>query len=66
MFEDFRFHLTLGGRLRPGEATALIEAVTALAAPHLAPVLQLDDICLYGDPGVGAAFRLLRRYPLTG
>jgi putative phosphonate metabolism protein len=66
VFDDFRFHLTLSGRLRPGEAEPLIEAVTALAAPHLAPVLHLDDICLFGDPGAGECFRLLRRYPLTG
>ncbi|MCH8953656.1 MAG: DUF1045 domain-containing protein [Proteobacteria bacterium] len=66
VLDDFRFHLTLGGDLRPGEAEPLIEAVTALAAPHLAPVLHLDDICLFGDPGAGDAFRLLRRYPLTG
>jgi putative phosphonate metabolism protein len=63
---DFRFHLTLSDRLRPGEVAALTEAVTALAAPHLAPLLHLDDICLYGDPGSGSGFRLLRRYPLTG
>ena len=66
VLDDFRFHLTLSGRLRPGEAAALIEAATALAAPHLAPVLELDGICLYGDPGAGAGFRLLRRYPLSG
>jgi putative phosphonate metabolism protein len=66
VLDEFRFHLTLSGHLRPGEAAALIETVTALAAPHLAPVLKLDDICLYGDPGAGAGFRLLRRYPLSG
>ncbi len=66
VLDDFRFHLTLSGRLRPGEAEPLIEAVTALAAPHLDPVLHLDDICLFGDPGAGEDFRLLRRYPLTG
>lgn len=66
VLDDFRFHLTLSGRLRPGEAEPLIEAVTALAAPHLDPVLHLDDICLFGDPGAGEGFRLLRRYPLTG
>ena len=66
VLDDFRFHLTLSGRLRPGEAEPLIEAVTALAAPHLDPVLHLDDICLFGDPGAGEDFHLLRRYPLTG
>ncbi len=66
VLDDFRFHLTLGGHLRPGEAEPLIEAVTALAAPYLDPILHLDDICLFGDPGAGEGFRLLRRYPLTG
>ena len=65
MLDDFRSHLTRRGRLRPGEAEPLSEAVMALAAPHLAPVLHLDDICLFGDPGAGAGFRLLRRYPLA-
>jgi putative phosphonate metabolism protein len=66
VFEDFRFHLTLSGRLLPGEAEALTDAATALAAPHLDPVLRLDDICLFGDPGAGREFHLLRRYPLKG
>jgi hypothetical protein len=66
VLDDFRFHLTLGDRLLPGEDVPLIAAVMALAAPHLAPLLHLDDICLYGDPGSGSGFRLLRRYPLTG
>ncbi|MEE8455795.1 MAG: DUF1045 domain-containing protein [Limibaculum sp.] len=66
VLDDFRFHLTLSGRLRPGEAEPLTEAVMALAAPHLEPILHLDDICLYGDPGAGEGFRLLRRYPLAG
>ena len=66
VLDDFRFHLTLSGRLRPGEAEPLTEAVMALAAPHLEPILHLDDICLFGDPGAGEAFHLLRRYPLTG
>ncbi len=65
-FDDFRFHLTLSGRLPPGEAEPLITAVINLTAPHLDPVLHLNDICLFGDPGSGGGFRLLRRYPLTG
>ncbi|MCH8169422.1 MAG: DUF1045 domain-containing protein [Proteobacteria bacterium] len=66
VLDEFRFHLTLSGRLRAGEEEALIATVSALSAPHLAPVLRVDDICLFGDPGAGGGFRLLRRYPLTG
>lgn len=69
-FDDFRFHLTLSDRLRPGEAEPLTQAVAALAAPHLDTVLHVDGICLFGDPGPDSGskggFRLLRRYPLTG
>ncbi|HUS54981.1 MAG TPA: DUF1045 domain-containing protein [Thermohalobaculum sp.] len=66
VLDDFRFHLTLTGRIQPGEAGALSVAATTLAAPHLDPVLRVDDISLFGDPGGGEGFRLLRRYRLTG
>lgn len=66
VLDDFRFHLTLSGRLQPGESEALIAAATARAGPHLDPELKLDDICLFGDPGAGREFRLLRRYSLAG
>lgn len=66
VFEDFRFHLTLSGRLRSGEAEAVLAAVTQLVAPLLGPALEIGEICLFGDPGANAGFRLLRRYPLVG
>jgi putative phosphonate metabolism protein len=66
VLDDFRFHLTLSGRLQPSEAKVLSEAAAARVTQHLDPVLRLDDICLFGDPGRGPGFRLLRRYPLTG
>jgi putative phosphonate metabolism protein len=66
VLDDFRFHLTLSGHLQPGEAEPLTKAATTLAAPHLDPLLHLNDICLFADPGGGKGFRLLRRYPLTG
>jgi putative phosphonate metabolism protein len=66
VFEDFRFHLTLSGRLRPGEAEAMLATVTPLVTPHLAPELRLAEICLFGDPGANRGFRILRRYALTG
>ena len=40
--------------------------VADLATPHLDSMLHLNDISLFGDPGSGDGFRLLRRYPLTG
>jgi len=66
VFEDFRFHLTLSGRLRSGEAEAMSAAVTPLVTPLLEPVLHVADLCLFGDPGANRGFRLLRRYPFGG
>jgi putative phosphonate metabolism protein len=66
VLHDFRFHLTLSGRLKPGEAEPFLAAVTPLAQPLLDPELLIDEICLFGDPGENRGFRLLRRYPLTG
>lgn len=66
VFEEFGFHVTLSGRLEPPAGAALREAL----APPLASVLRLErvwieDLCLFGDPGGGEAFRLLRRHPLA-
>jgi putative phosphonate metabolism protein len=66
VFDDFRFHLTLSGRLKPGEAEAMLAVVGPLVAPHLESRFDLDNICLFGDPGRNLGFRLLRRYALTG
>lgn len=65
VMEEFRFHLTLTGRLDPAQA----ETVMAAAAAHFGPVLPqpciLADLCLFGE-GAGAEFRLLHRYALSG
>jgi len=66
VFDEFRFHVTLSGRLRPGEAEAMLAVLTPVLGPILGQTLQVADICLFGDPGANAGFRLLRRYPLAG
>ena len=62
----FRFHITLTGPLARAEAAQAADALAAALAPALPPVFVLGALCLFGDPGEGAPFRLLRRYPLTG
>ncbi len=63
---DFHLHLTLTGRLDPALADAVASVARAyfgaelLDAPH-----TLDGLCLFGDPGGGAPFRLLARHPFT-
>lgn len=66
VLDEFRFHLTLTGAL---EAPDLAETRAALApavAPFAAAPLPVREIALFGDPGEGAPFRLLRRLPLGG
>ncbi|MEM6946367.1 MAG: DUF1045 domain-containing protein, partial [Pseudomonadota bacterium] len=66
VFDAFRFHITLTGRLAGSEAERVAAALTTRFAPHLAQHFRLDALALFGDPGGGARFRLLRHYPLTG
>ncbi|MGF1501138.1 MAG: DUF1045 domain-containing protein [Paracoccaceae bacterium] len=62
VLDRFRFHLTLTGPVG-AEGDAVAAALRPLFAPHL-DGQPLREIALYGDPGVGAPFRLIHRYPL--
>jgi putative phosphonate metabolism protein len=65
VMEEFRFHLTLTGRLPRAEA----EATRDILAAHLAPVLPtpfvIDSLCLMGEDADGM-FHLVHRYTLSG
>ncbi len=66
VLDQFQFHVTLAGPLPPEDFAALAGAL----APHLAAAIgapwTLREICLFGDPGAGQPFHLLRRFPLKG
>lgn len=64
VLEEFRFHITLTKRLDPEPADAVIAALAAPLAPVLPRWFELEALCLFGDPGEGRPFRLLRRHPL--
>lgn len=65
VMEEFRFHLTLTGKLPRAEA----EATRDILAAHLAPVLPapfvIDSLCLMGEDAEGM-FHLVHRYTLSG
>ncbi|MGI3163136.1 DUF1045 domain-containing protein [Pseudooceanicola sp. 200-1SW] len=65
VMEEFRFHLTLTGRLSGVDAGR----VEAALAPALAPVLpapfQIQSLCLCGEDDAGR-FHLIERLPLQG
>ncbi|MEM1343344.1 MAG: DUF1045 domain-containing protein [Pseudomonadota bacterium] len=62
----FGFHVTLSGRLSPEHGASVVAGVRPLVMPHLPARFRLDEIALFGDPGQGRPFRLLKRYPLRG
>lgn len=63
--EQFQFHLTLSGRLDAASTRPVLDAAQAHFAEPLQAPLRLDALCLFGDPGGGAPFRLLRRSPFA-
>lgn len=66
VLEAFRFHITLTGRLASDEAEATATELRGRFAPHLGGAFTVDALAIFGDPGNGTGFRLLRHYPLTG
>lgn len=61
--EGFRFHLTLSSALAPEDLAATAAALAPHVAPFCAAPLPVGGVALFGDPGDGAPFRLLRRLP---
>lgn len=64
VMEDFRFHLTLSGRL-PAEALTHWSSVAEKHLPALPAPFKLDQIALCGERKDGR-FELIHRYDLTG
>lgn len=65
VMEEFRFHLTLTGRLSPDQTAPVMAALGAHFAPVLPRPFAIEDLCLFGETADGS-FRLLHRYALTG
>ncbi len=62
--EEFRFHLTLTGKLDPAAQTSMAEAVEAHLPPLSRP-FTIGSIALTGE-GLDGRFREIHRYTLTG
>jgi putative phosphonate metabolism protein len=63
VFEEFRFHMTLTGRLQDPERYAVLQELRALAAPLGGRALSVDAICLYEQASRDEPFVLTRRFP---
>lgn len=64
IFSRFLFHITLAGPLEVGELDRVDAAIGHRVAPLTEAPFQLDDLCLFGDPGNGGVFQLLGQFPL--
>lgn len=67
VFEDFRLHFTLTGRIEnEAEREAVLAHLTAQTAPLLRRDFSVDEICLFVQTDGDAPFRIAGRYRLTG
>jgi 2'-5' RNA ligase len=65
VMEEFRFHMTLTGRLSAERReTVLTELQRRFAELHLAE-LAIDNIALFRQQDAKSRFRIVRRYGLT-
>lgn len=65
VMEEFRFHVTLTGRLEAKTMTDALRAAHAWFDPALQTPQALDALCIFGEDEAGR-FHLLRRFPLHG
>jgi putative phosphonate metabolism protein len=63
VLDEFRFHITLTGRLPRDEADVVAEVLTPYLAPLLVRPFTIASLCLMGEDE-GGMFHLVHRYPL--
>lgn len=66
VLDDFRYHMTLTGRLDEAEIARVRPLLEAASDPLRGLRLQVGSVALYHEPAPGADFRLVRRFPLSG
>jgi putative phosphonate metabolism protein len=65
IFDEFKFHLTLTGKLNEHDAEITKNILAEYLSDILAEPLEVIDICLYGERGDGR-FEIIGRFPLQG
>ena len=66
VLEEFRFHLTLSGKLDKETASGVEAVLQDLTAPFCAAPFEINEIALFGERASDGQFEIIRRYPLTG
>jgi putative phosphonate metabolism protein len=66
VMEEFRFHMTLTGRLGGDERALLGEILQQMVVPLCRDALRIDAVSLFQQPTRSAPFRVIARYRLAG
>ena len=66
VFEDFRFHMTITGRLAPERSKAILDIIQDRFAKLRSPTLAIDQIALFRQGDASSRFAIIGRWPLTG
>jgi putative phosphonate metabolism protein len=65
VMEEFRFHMTLTGRLKAERRETVLDILRQRFATLELATLAVDRIALFRQDGANARFRVVRQYPLT-
>jgi len=65
IFDDFHFHLTLTGRVKPDQAERVIAAIQPMIAHTLPDPFAIDTITIAAQDSIGM-FHQIQSYALTG
>lgn len=65
VFETFRFHMTLTGRVSAEEAPRVRAALDSVFQPLIEASIAVDGLALFVEPEPGAPFSVLRYRPLA-
>ncbi len=65
IFEEFKFHLTLTGKLSEQNAQIVCDRLSDHLKPILDAPVEAVDLCLYGEREDGR-FEIIERFPFSG
>tara|TARA_R110002126_G_scaffold196969_8_gene344892 strand:- start:1536 stop:2243 length:708 start_codon:yes stop_codon:yes gene_type:complete len=65
IFEAFKFHLTLSGKLEPDQMASTLNVLKEHLTEILKDPIEVNDICLFGERSDGR-FEIIERFPLLG
>ncbi|KAB2951135.1 MAG: DUF1045 domain-containing protein [Rhizobiaceae bacterium] len=64
VFDAFRFHMTLSGRVSGSEAARVRAAIEEVFEPVLAEPVSIDGLAVFVEPEAGGPFTILSRHSL--